>query len=272
VEILAAVSEDERSLAALPWAATLARQSGAPVRVLSVAEPGAAAARQNWLDQREEVAAADWQVTVREGSPAEVIIEEVQRRADTLLCMATRARTALSEPILGSVAGQVLRAVDRPVLLVGPRAVAAPLDGQFRRIVATLDGSPTSEAILPVARDWARRLGTDLRLLGVVYPLGDPAARVITHLPPEASELYEEVARRSRELQDEGLDADWWIVADEEPAAAITDHLRLVPSWLLFMATHGRSALGRVLLGSVTANVVRRHTGLVMVYRPAAIK
>ena len=268
MRVVAAVAGEQRSLAGLPWAARLAAQVGGGLEILSVAEPGGGDERARWLRERPEVGDVDAEVTVREGDPAEVIIAEARSEQDTVVCMATRGRGPWREALLGSVAGEVLRKAGRPVLLVGPRAAPPPVGATFVRVVATLDGSALSEAVLPVASSWARRLEADLRLLGVIYPLVDPAARVVTALPPEAEAVYTQVGERSRELQEGGLDTDWWVVAHADPAATIADYVRLAPSWLLVMATHGRTGLARVLVGSVTTQVVRRHTGPVLVIRP----
>ena len=266
VRVVAAVAGEQRSLAGLPWAARLA-QVGGGLEILSVAEPGGGDERARWLRTRPEVGDVNAEVTVREGDPAEVITAAARSEQDTVVCMATRGRGPWREALLGSVSGEVLRKAGRPVLLVGPRAAPPPVDATLGRVVATLDGSAMSEVALPVASSWAHRFDADIRLLAVVYPLVDPAARVVTALPPEAKAVYTKVGERSRELQEGGLDADWWVVAHEDPGATIADHVRLAPSWLLVMATHGHTGLARVLVGSVTTEVVRRHTGPVLVIR-----
>jgi nucleotide-binding universal stress UspA family protein len=52
------------------------------------------------------------------GYPAEAIVEEAQRRDVDLIVMATHGRSGLRRWALGSVAGKVLHATTRPLLLV----------------------------------------------------------------------------------------------------------------------------------------------------------
>jgi nucleotide-binding universal stress UspA family protein len=64
-------------------------------------------------------------ITVRFGDPAEEIVECARaQRADTV-AMATHSRTGLRRFVLGSVAEQVLRDLDLPVMLVHPYDPAA---------------------------------------------------------------------------------------------------------------------------------------------------
>lgn len=236
-----------------------------------MAEPGSREVRARWLHEQPEVAATGAEVTVLEGPPAGVLVNEARRTPDTVVCMAMRGRGPVRETLFGSVSGAVLRTVGRPVLLVGPRAPKPAGDWRARRLVVTLDGSETSEAILPAAAEWARLLGARVEVLSVIYPPGDPEARAVTRLPPEADERYDFVTERARGLEAEGLDVDWQVLAGADPAATILEHVRHVP-WLVAMATHGRTGLAAVLVGSVTSEVVRQHAGPVLVVRPPRLR
>jgi nucleotide-binding universal stress UspA family protein len=59
-------------------------------------------------------------VVVRFGGAAEEILEFVRTADVDMLCMATHGRTGLSRLVLGSVAEQVLRDAEVPVLLMHP--------------------------------------------------------------------------------------------------------------------------------------------------------
>lgn len=59
-------------------------------------------------------------IEVRFGDPAEEIVACVQGQDIDLVVMATHGRTGLKRFVLGSVAEQVLRSLDVPVILVRP--------------------------------------------------------------------------------------------------------------------------------------------------------
>ena len=81
----------------------------------------------------------------------------------------SHGRSGLGSGVLGSVAESVLRTSLDPVLLVGPHA---RLEGDlhWETLLATFDGSSRSEAVLPLAADWAEALGMRLILANAIDP------------------------------------------------------------------------------------------------------
>ncbi|HEY1579610.1 MAG TPA: universal stress protein [Terracidiphilus sp.] len=72
---------------------------------------------------------------VREGHPAQQIIAAARQfRAERLL-LGTRSRSKVSKLLLGSVAEQVLRSVNLPVITVGPEAHLQAAMGDSERVV-----------------------------------------------------------------------------------------------------------------------------------------
>lgn len=65
--------------------------------------------------------APTWTLHVRYGSPQVVIAKAVERMATDLLALGTHAHAGLAHLLLGTVAGDVLRAVGCDVLVVPPR-------------------------------------------------------------------------------------------------------------------------------------------------------
>jgi nucleotide-binding universal stress UspA family protein len=64
-----------------------------------------------------------------------------------------------------------------------------------------------------------------------------------------------------------GHEVDWEVLHNADPAAGITEFVEARNNGLVVMATHGRSGVARVALGSVSSRVVRDHTGLTLVVR-----
>ena len=90
------------------------------------------------------------------------------RTLEPVLCMATRGRGALGTAVLGSVAQRVVHELGLPTALVGPNS-----DAQWQvsgPIVVCHDGSPASDAILPIAGDWARALQLKVVIVHVSRP------------------------------------------------------------------------------------------------------
>jgi nucleotide-binding universal stress UspA family protein len=110
----------------------------------------------------------------------------------------------------------------------------------FTSVVVPLDGSPRSETALVAARAVTDRLGA--RLVLVTSALADDTDECETYLAEVTERL--------------GGPAVGVVVADREPAAAITEALEDQERPLVCMATHGRTGIGRALLGSVAERVV----------------
>ncbi len=96
------------------------------------------------------------------------IADHVANIGGGLIVMSTFGR-GRSEAILGSVALDVLRAMDGPVVAVGPKANKARADHRGELIVP-VDGSAFSETVLPLAA----ALGTELEARPWVVEVLDP--------------------------------------------------------------------------------------------------
>ena len=116
----------------------------------------------------------------------------------------------------------------------------------FRSILVPLDGSPHAAAALPLARSMATATRSALHLLRVV-PASQSAAN-------EAASYLESIAN---ELRSDGLSVDTMIGLGDA-ATEIVKVARAKEVDLIVMATHARSGIGRFLLGSVAADVVRK--------------
>ena len=101
---------------------------------------------------------------VHDDRPARGIVEHVAGRPGTVLVMATTAKSSLRKRLLGSVSEEVLRTVDRPVLLVGPAVTDAevadvragtPVTDDTDANGETFDRNPAAVEILDADECWA---------------------------------------------------------------------------------------------------------------------
>src|SRR5262245_6093976 len=89
---------------------------------------------------------------LRYGMPAEEILRVAGERKADLIAISTHGRRGVVRLIAGSVAEEVLRKTDLPLLVTRPNIGVH----EWTRIVVALDGSPLSEAVLPEAVRLAR--------------------------------------------------------------------------------------------------------------------
>lgn len=173
---------------------------------------------------------------------------------DATVCLATDGHGHGAHTLLGSVATGVIRMSHAPVLLAGPRVAAAPPT----RVVACLDGSRFAEQALPVAQGLAEQLDVPLVLVQVVEEAGPGAPLDV----PESG--Y--VEHQARALTGE---VSWEVLHGDDAASAIAAWIGDDPGTVVVLASHGRSGLSQLVLGSVAAGVIRVATGPVLVV-PAA--
>jgi nucleotide-binding universal stress UspA family protein len=126
----------------------------------------------------------------------------------------------------------------------------------YKRILIPLDGSALAEAVLPHVEELAKSGGAELVLLRVasahLFPGADPIEAQVA-IVQEAENYVADVAQR---LQEKGISAEAK-VRYGDPAEEILDHAARDQIDLIAMATHGRTGLKRVVLGSVAENVLR---------------
>ncbi len=105
-------------------------------------------------------------VELAAGNVAAAMCDMVATRPSPTVVMASRGQ-GRSAALLGSVAEDLLRCVDGPIVIVGPQAGVPDFTGP---IIVTVDGSDTSEAAIPIAAAWSLELGVAARVVHVLPP------------------------------------------------------------------------------------------------------
>lgn len=240
---------------ALPVARALARRLGVRLDAVVVTDPGVDA-RAGEGEVRRHARSVGCEldgVELRTDEDVADGILAVAGTPDTLLCMATHARSAAADLVIQSVSEQVLRRSTRPVLAIGPRTVIDPLP-RFEDVVCCIgDDLGLARRLLPAAADWDHQLGRGVVLVQVVKPG--------THLPLDWISRGE----LTQELSDRGVGATWQAEHDADPATGILRFADTRDGPVVVMASHGRAGLRRLALGSVTLDVLRRSAYPVLV-------
>ena len=261
-KIMIPLDGSELAELALPYAHILAQAFAAEVDLVGVAEGGFSdRLLKTYLDRL----AQDWQGeglkvrgVVQQGHPAEAIITYAEDNAMELVAMCTHGRSGVSRWVVGSVADKVLLGCRAPLLLVTPRV--KPAEELFHTLLVPLDGSELAEKALPWAEELVKKLRTQLCLLRVYSPLPGVVMGELSNLD-EIMKAQQRTASSylgefSRKLKKKGMEAQTEVVEGNAPEE-ILEYTRRHHIDLVVMSTHGRSGLGRWVLGSVTDRVVR---------------
>jgi nucleotide-binding universal stress UspA family protein len=137
-----------------------------------------------------------------------------------------------------------------------------------KTILVPLDGSVLAEAALTPAIDLAREHAAKLVLLRATEAhgagLGDPTEAQVAAVR-RAEEYLAGVRARVPGDTLAGVDTSVWY---GPPAEAIVEAARFRGADLIVMSSHGRSGLGRLVLGSVAETVLRASTVPILLIRP----
>ncbi len=282
--------------AALPLAVALSQKTGAAIHLVSVLEPipafdydeWEAAAREGSEAYLEKVAErirgqVDGEVStgLRSGHVVETLLTEAGATHADLVVMATHGRGALSRAWLGSVADAIMRQAKTPVLFVRPSEApqVAAATAALETILVPLDGSDISEQALEHATELGELFGSAYHLTRVVANFIDIASPylpytvqmnqdILVQAKASAAEYLEERADRMRRR---GLRVTTSVTVDAQAGHGILSEAEAVGCDLIAMATHGRSGMGRLVLGSAADKVLRGTHVPLLLYRPAKV-
>ncbi len=284
---------------ALPLALGIARRSGAHVFLVRVASARSAAGRggprdavppEPYLDALAARLRAEANLPITtvlldagdEARPtaqalAETLHEFAAAYQADLIVMTTHGYGGLARLWLGSVAEALLRLAEIPLVLLRPATPARALAyAGFEHVLVPLDGGSLAEYALAPALALGTAGRTRYTLLQVISPLlaEHTAPPYSLGLPSaDAQQLAREaeryLARTAAKLAPHAGPVHTQL-AVAEPSEAILRAARESGADLIAMATHGRGALGRSLLGSVADQVARAADAPVLLVRPTA--
>jgi nucleotide-binding universal stress UspA family protein len=299
-EILVPVDGSTFSEHALPFAADVARRTGARLHIVQVHEPPVAHAYPDslpvfdgrWDDalraqEKESLASLAYRCMEQAGIgpvtelldgpvPAALAGYAAETGID-MIVMTTHGRGGISRAWVGSVADALVRRASVPVLLIRPKEqaidwkrLAAP-----KHVLITLDGSALAEGVLQPAIELAKLNQARVTLLRVVLPvpfvIGQHAAGP-TFNEAGAAQSRENAARYLDRvaglLRAHGLKVGIDTVFHTVPAIGILDYAATHAVDMIAMATRGRGGWSRLALGSVADKVMRGTLMPVLLYRP----
>jgi nucleotide-binding universal stress UspA family protein len=207
------------------------------------------------------------EAVVRDVAAAPAILNYAENNDVDLLALGTHGRRGVRRVLIGSVAEEVVRRANRPVLTVrgekdedeelAPEHVHPPM---VRRILVPVDFSEHSREALRTAQALSTVYDAEVDLLHVIEESLHPAfyvggVRSVMDVDPDLeSKARDELAKLADTV---GLDDPGLYVAKGRASAEIIDFAGAHAIDLVAMSTHGQTGLEHFLLGSVSEKVVR---------------
>jgi len=301
------VPHDGSALAdsALPFAAELARATGANVELLRVLEElrpiyDTTGRQLIWIDpanpraemespdllseaaKRLTTAGIQAKTVVRVGDPRKEILAEAETLDRPMILIASHGRGGLSRLVMRSVATRVVHQAECPVMLVKASAVDdQPERISLRRITVPLDGSELAEKALPYAMELAKDLGGRVHLVRVAETFRDEVTETPTHIftSPSYKAMLEQFDKLEQEAQryldamatklsSDDVDVTWEIMSGD-PWRQLLRYVERDDPDLIVMTTHGRGGLARWFYGSVSDRLLTTESTPLLVIRSA---
>lgn len=272
-DILLPVDGSEESDDVIQHTSAIARQTGATIHVLFVADTtrdSVTVVENQVVDalehQGEEIVAnarktvatfgGEYSTDVVQGTPAPTIVEYANRYEHDLIVMATHGREGLSRYLRGSVSEKVVRLSSVPVLtarMQPDEQLAFP----YENILIPTDGSPGATHAARHGLALAESLDATVHVLSVVDEpsLGLDVRSAMTgdELEETATEAVDDIVT---DATDRGLDAIAHIERGS-PAEVVLESIEPHEIDAIVMGTTGRSGIDRIFLGSVAEHTVR---------------
>ena len=216
--------------------------------------------------------------TLLNGEVVESLQKYMRSSGIDLVVMSTHGRGGLSRAWYGSVADELIRTANVPVILLRPEGRqatdSAPPAG-IRNILLPVDGSEFSESLIQTAVAIGGKENTHYTLLQIIVPTPPLAFAdgigVITE-PVMSAEVRAYAAAHLGEvataLRTQGYRVALEVVLHPDVSGAIRSYATEHAIDLIAMVTHGRGGWKRLALGSVSDSIVRGTSVPILILHP----
>ena len=150
----------------------------------------------------------------------------------------------------------------------------------FKKILIPIDGSDLSNRACGAGIQLAKELNASVVFVNATAPYIMPYAADVALMDDKTQRLFEdEVKRESAELLDlakrlasgAGLESVCVSAVHSRPEVLIEETVKEVGCDLVVIATHGRGAVARLMMGSVTTRLLSISPVPVLIYRDASM-
>lgn len=215
--------------------------------------------------QRGEAAGVPTGAFVTRGRPWRRIIEVAEERGATLIVMGHRTQDepegdSPGERIVGTTTDRVIRVTRWPVFVASGHSDIKPGLKGTRWLLGT-DFSPASNAAIELATRFTQGVGGELHIGNVVIPAGGEDK------PDEERNWRQLLREQSKKDAEEKLVAyceekapgsiPHQVVSADSPGHAICHAAHFTDADVVVVGSHGRSLLGRLLVGSTAERCLR---------------
>ncbi len=217
------------------------------------------------LAEAREIAVAEGteiMTDIEQGKVYERIVDVADKKDCDLIVMGRRGLQRVERMLMGSVTSRVIGHTHKDVLVV-PRDASIG----WKNIFLAADGSKYGMAAAERAVNFACSYGGDLTAVSVVDVTDEfyaQAPHLVEQMVEKAKEFLEDIKKKA-EASGVKIETS---VREGEAYEKIVDLADEKNADIIFMGSHGRTGLKKMLMGSVTEKVIGHAPCPVMVVRP----
>ena len=270
----------------LPFTISLAEQLQATLVLFHVVEKNAPMEIHGQRHLREVAAAKAYfnRIAARFSSPAVPILKDVHEVQETgvaqticdhaeelhtdLIVLCAHGNGGLRDMFLGSIAQQVIRQGNTPVLFIRPEMVIDQGGNLVRHILIPLDGSEEHEVAIPVAAYLAEKYTAKIHLVTVIPSVETLSVKkaITSRVSPRmttlalnihAQQAEEYLLQRSQKFARQGITAVSTVLHGDIPTKLI-EMIAVEGIDLVVMATHGHNMIDAHWEGNLTPRFLHK--------------
>jgi len=200
------------------------------------------------------------------GSPADVIVEREEELNVDLTILGGHQKGLVERILLGSTSEAVVKHSKRPVWVIKGHAVE-----KLERVAIAYDFSEVGDALLEYAKQFLKPFGSEITLIHVEEEIDLPILEKlgINLLPQIREKKGEKLQQIKEQFEKEGLRCEVVYIEEREPAEGVLEVIQKGDFDTVMVANKGLSGLKRILMGSVSLDILRKSPIPVFVYKKA---
>jgi len=198
------------------------------------------------------------------GNPADIILEKEEELNVDLTILGGHQKGLVERILLGSTSEAVVKHSKKPVLVIKGHTLT-----KLERVVIAYDFSETADSMLQYAVEFLKPFQSKIFLLHVEEEIEIPILEKLgINIIPQVRKKKKEKLDHVRELfEKNNLSAEVVYIEERDPVEGILEFLQKGDYDMIMVANKGLSGLKRILMGSVSLEVLRKSHIPVFVYK-----
>ena len=189
------------------------------------------------------------------GNPADVILEKEEELNIDLTILGGHQKGLVERILLGSTSEAVVKHSKKPVLVVKGHAI-----GKLEKVVLAYDFSEVADRLVDYSIEFLKPFGSKIYLIHVEEEIEIPILEKlgINIIPQVRKKKTERLDQIKEKFEREGLQTEVVYLEEKDPAEGILEFIQKGDFDMVMVANKGLSGLKRILMGSVSLEVLRK--------------